>query len=33
MDRQAFNEQVRKSGFAVADVTGRIEKMYLGLKN
>ena len=33
LNRLAFNEQVQKSGFAVADVTGRIEKMYLGLKN
>lgn len=33
MDRQAFNEQVRQSGFAVEDVAGRIEKVYLGLKN
>ena len=33
MDRQAFNEQVRQSGFAVADVAGRIEKVYLGLRN
>ena len=33
LNRLAFNEQVRKSGFAVADVSGRIEKMYLGLKN
>lgn len=32
-NRLAFNEQVQKSGFAVADVSGRIEKMYLGLKN
>ena len=31
MDRQAFNEQVRQSGFAVADVADRIEKAYLGL--
>ena len=33
LNRLAFNEQVRKSGFAVKDVSGRIEKMYLGLKN
>lgn len=33
LNRLAFNEQVQKSGFAVADVSGRIEKMYLGLKN
>ena len=33
LNRSAFNEQVRKSGFAVEDVSGRIEKMYLGLKN
>lgn len=33
IDRRVFNEQVRKSGFAVADVAGRIEKVYLGLKN
>ena len=33
LNRLAFNEQVRKYGFAVEDVSGRIEKMYLGLKN
>ena len=31
--RLTADEQVEKSGFAVEDVSGRIEKMYLGLKN
>ena len=32
-DRLAVNEQVKVSGFAVADVAKRIEKKYLGLRN
>ena len=32
-DRLAVHEQVQKSGFAVADVADRIEKVYLGLRN
>ena len=32
-DRLAANEQVQKSGFAVADVAKRIERVYLGLRN
>ncbi len=32
-DRLAANEQVQKSGFAVADVAEQIEKAYLGLRN
>ena len=33
VDRLAVHEQVQKSGFAVADVADRIEKVYLGLRN
>ena len=33
VDRLTVNEQVQKSGFAVADVADRIEKVYLGLRN
>ena len=32
-DRLAVHEQVQKSGFAVADVADRIEKVYLGLRS
>ena len=33
VDKLSANEQVKKSGFAVADVAKRIEKVYLGLRN
>ena len=33
VDRLAVHEQVQKSGFAVADVADKIEKVYLGLRN
>ena len=33
LDRLVVNEQVKKSGFAVEDVSRRIEKAYLGLRN
>ena len=33
VDRLAVHEQVQKSGFAVADVADRIEKVYLGLRS
>ena len=33
VDRLAVHEQVQKSGFAVADVADKIEKVYLGLRS